>query len=73
MDTRLPPSEDFISPNQLASMVKVSRRHIDRIRKTRPVKFPVEHELSFGRSKHGNRPRFKLADVLAWIETLEIW
>ena len=73
MESGSPPSEDFISPNQLASMLNVSRRHIDRIRKTRPVKFPVEHELSFGRSKHGKRPRFKRADVLAWIETLEIW
>lgn len=73
MDSGLPPSQAFITPNEFASIVRLSRRQIDRLRKRRPEGFPTEYELGSGWSKYGRCPRFKLADVLAWMETRALW
>ncbi len=66
-------SATFITSNEFASITRLSRRQIDRLRKRRPPGFPTEYELGSGKSKHGRCPRFKLSDVLAWVETRALW
>ena len=73
MEPGLPPAQTFITPNEFASIVRLSRRQIDRLRTCRPDGFPTEYELGSGQNKHGRCPRFKLADVLAWMETRALW
>lgn len=63
----------FVTVDEFATIVRLSRRQIDRLRKRRPPGFPIEYELGSGRSKHGHCPRFKLDDVLAWMETRALW
>lgn len=63
----------MITVEEFAQMVRLSRRQIDRLRSARPAGFPKEYELGSGLSKHGRCPRFKRADVLAWIETRALW
>lgn len=63
----------MITVEEFAQMVRLSRRQIDRLRSARPSGFPTEYELGSGVSKHGRCPRFKRADVLAWIETRALW
>jgi predicted DNA-binding transcriptional regulator AlpA len=63
----------FITPNEFAEIARLSRRQIDRLRVARPSGFPREYELGSGRGKHGHCPRFKLAEVLAWMETRALW
>ncbi len=64
------PSERFITVEDFARVARLSRRTIDRYRRDRPVGFPKEYDVSRGRVP---RPRFKLADVLAWMETRALW
>ncbi|MBL0770108.1 hypothetical protein JI743_14960 [Sphingopyxis sp. DHUNG17] len=64
------PSERFITVEDFARIARLSRRTIDRYRRDRPVGFPKEYDLSRGRVP---RPRFKLAEVLAWMETRALW
>ncbi|CAN5592598.1 hypothetical protein BH10PSE14_BH10PSE14_40970 [soil metagenome] len=63
----------FITADEFASIARLSRRQIDRLRKRRPAGFPAEYELGSGQSKHGRCPRFKFVDVLAWMETRALW
>ena len=63
-------SERFISVEDFARIARLSRRTIDRYRRDRPAGFPKEYDVSRGRIP---RPRFKLADVLAWLETRALW
>lgn len=63
----------FVTVDEFATIVRLSRRQIDRLRKRRPPGFPTEYELGSGQSKHGHCPRFKLDDVLAWMETRALW
>jgi predicted DNA-binding transcriptional regulator AlpA len=63
-------AERFISVEDFARIARLSRRTIDRYRRDRPVGFPKEYDVSRGRVP---RPRFKLADVLAWMETRALW
>jgi len=63
-------AERFITVEDFARLAKLSRRTIDRYRHDRPTGFPREYDLSRGRVP---RPRFKLADVLAWMETRALW
>lgn len=72
-DPGKPALPKFITPNEFAAIVRLSRRQIDRLRIKRPTGFPTEYELGSGRSKHGRCPRFKLDDVLAWMETRALW
>ena len=60
----------FITVEDFARIAKLSRRTIDRYRRDRPTNFPREYDVSRGRVP---RPRFKLADVLAWMETRALW
>lgn len=63
----------LITVEEFARIVGLSRRQIDRMRAVRPDGFPREYELGSGRGKHGHCPRFKLDDVLAWMETRALW
>ena len=63
----------MITVEEFAQLVRLSRRQIDRLRSARPLGFPREYEMGSGMSKHGRCPRFKRADVLAWIETRALW
>jgi predicted DNA-binding transcriptional regulator AlpA len=63
----------MITAEEFAGIVGLSRRQVDRLRAARPDGFPREYELGSGRSKHGRCPRFKLDDVLDWVETRALW
>jgi predicted DNA-binding transcriptional regulator AlpA len=63
----------YITVAEFAEIAHLSRRQIDRLRKRRLNGFPREYELGASASKHGRSPRFKLADVLAWMETRALW
>ena len=63
----------FITPDEFADLVRLSRRQIDRLRKMRPCGFPTEYEIGSGTSKHRRCPRFKRDDVLAWMDTRALW
>lgn len=63
-------SERLITVEDFASIARLSRRTIDRYRRSRPAGFPREYDLSRGKVP---RPRFKLADVHAWLETRALW
>lgn len=65
--------QTFVTADEFADLVRLSRRQIDRLRKRRPPGFPREYELGSGRGKHGRCPRFKLSDVLAWMESRALW
>ncbi len=63
----------LITADEFAQIVGLSRRQVDRMRAARPDGFPREYELGSGRSRHGRCPRFKLEEVLAWMETRALW
>ena len=63
-------AERFITADDFARIACVSRRTIDRYRIDRPSGFPTEYDVSRGRVP---RPRFKLADVLRWVESRALW
>lgn len=73
IDPDKPALPRFITPNEFASIAHLSRRQIDRLRVRRPPGFPTEYELGSGSGKHGRCPRFKLDDVLTWLETRALW
>lgn len=62
--------ERFITVEEFASIARVSRRTIDRYRRDRAMGFPKEYDMSRGKIP---RPRFKLGDVLAWMDTRALW
>lgn len=62
--------ERFITVEDFARIACVSRRTIDRYRRSRETGFPKEYDVSRGKVA---RPRFKLADVLAWMDTRALW
>lgn len=69
---KVPPT--LITVDEFATIARLSRRQIDRLRKSRPPNFPREYELGSGStSKHRRCPRFKLADVEAWLESRAMW
>lgn len=63
----------FVTVDEFAAIARLSRRQIDRLRGRRPQGFPTEYELGGAVSKFRRCPRFKLAEVLAWIETRALW
>lgn len=67
------PAPVFITVEEFAALARLSRRQIDRLRKRRPAGFPREYELGDSSSKHRRCPRFRRADVLAWLETRALW
>jgi len=63
----------LVTVGEFAQIARLSRRQIDRLRKQRPAGFPREYELGGAGSKHRRCPRFKRADVMAWLETRALW
>jgi predicted DNA-binding transcriptional regulator AlpA len=63
----------FITIGEFLSVAHLSRRQLYRLRAARPDGFPREYEVGIGNSKHRRSPRFRLSDVLAWIETRALW
>ena len=63
----------MITVDEFAEISRLSRRQIDRLRKQRPTGFPREYEFGNGSGKFRRCPRFRLKDVLSWIETRALW
>jgi len=63
----------LITADEFAELARLSRRQIDRLRKHRPIGFPREYELGSGLSKNRRCPRFKRAEVEAWIASRAAW
>lgn len=61
----------FITVADFARMTRLSRRHIDRLRETRPAGFPTEYDFGIGTRR--KRPRFKLVEVQAWFDARALW
>jgi predicted DNA-binding transcriptional regulator AlpA len=68
-----PVAAQLVTVTEFASLARLSRRQIDRLRKRRPAGFPCELELGSGASKHHNCPRFKLSDVQKWLDSRALW
>ncbi|MDH7971073.1 hypothetical protein QH494_02670 [Sphingomonas sp. AR_OL41] len=51
----------MMTADEVADLVRMSRRHFDNLRKAPPPGFPKEYRAA-------KRPLFKRADVLAWLE-----
>jgi predicted DNA-binding transcriptional regulator AlpA len=66
-------SPGMITVGEFATLARLSRRQIDRLRKRRPVGFPREYELGSGLSKYRSCPRFKLIEVQAWLDSRALW
>lgn len=60
----------LITVEDFARIARLSRRTIDRYRRARPAGFPPEYDLGRGTVP---RPRFKLGDVLQWIDSRALW
>ncbi|MBJ7439501.1 MAG: AlpA family phage regulatory protein [Sphingopyxis sp.] len=63
-------AERFITVEDFAQVAGLSRRTIDRYRRDRPSGFPKEYDLSRGSVP---RPRFKMSEVLEWMESRALW
>ena len=63
----------FITVDEFASLARLSRRQIDRLRKRRPPGFPREYELGSGLSKYRACPRFKRSEVDSWLDSRALW
>jgi len=72
-ETETLPGQQWITADEFASKARLSRRQIDRLRQRRPAGFPTEYEMGSSRSMQRRCPRFKLADVDAWLESRALW
>lgn len=63
----------MITADEFAAMARLSRRQIDRLRKSRPPGFPREYELGSTTSKYRNCPRFRLVEVQRWLDSRALW
>jgi predicted DNA-binding transcriptional regulator AlpA len=63
----------WITIAQFAAIAKLSRRQIYRLRSKRPDGFPTEYELGSAGSKFRRCPRFKLTEVVAWLDSRALW
>lgn len=70
LDKQLP---DMITVGEFARLAGLSRRQIDRLRKSRPVGFPREYELGSGVSKYRRTPRFRFIQVQVWLDSRALW
>lgn len=66
-------SERFITIVEFAEISHLSRRQIHRLRTERPPGFPAEYELGTSANKYRRTPRFKLSEVLAWMDSRAAW
>lgn len=63
----------MITVEEFATMARLSRRQIDRLRRRRPAGFPREYELGSGWSKYRRCPRFRLSEVQKWLDSRALW
>lgn len=63
----------MITLDEFAKLVRLSRRQLYRLRKSRPTGFPQEHDLASSASKYRRCPRFKLSEVRVWMASRAIW
>jgi predicted DNA-binding transcriptional regulator AlpA len=63
----------LVTVEEFAILARLSRRQIDRLRKRRPEGFPHELDLGSGSSKYRRCPRFRLAEVQAWLDSRALW
>ena len=63
----------LITVGEFASMARLSRRQIDRLRAARAGNFPVEYELGVSTAKRRRCPRFKLSEVEDWLNSRAMW
>lgn len=59
----------LLTADEFAALLKLSRRMIDRLRKLDLPGFPKEYDFGTGKPGRGRVPRFRRADILAWMET----
>lgn len=65
--------DPMITVSDFASLARLSRRQIDRLRRRRPANFPREFELAEGSSKYRRCPRFRLSEVQIWLDSRALW
>jgi predicted DNA-binding transcriptional regulator AlpA len=63
----------MVTAAEFAQLARLSRRQINRLRAARPANFPKEYELGSGVGKYRRTPRFKLAEVQAWLDSRALW
>ncbi len=63
----------FVTVAEFAKLARLSRRQIDRLRQRRPTGFPKEHDFGTTPSKFRRCPRFKLREVLYWLDSRALW
>ena len=64
---------DMLTVGEFARFARLSRRQIDRLRKTRPLGFPREYELGSGKSKYRSCPRFRRSEIDQWLDSRALW
>jgi len=70
IDAAASSDREFLTVEKFARVARMSWRTIDRYRRDRPIGFPKEYDLGRGSVP---RPRFKVSDVLRWVETRALW
>lgn len=63
-------SFQLITVEEFAGLARISRRTLDRYRRSRPAGFPAEYDLGRGAVP---RPRFKLEEVQTWLDSRALW
>ena len=63
----------LITALEFASLARLSRRQIDRLRKRRAPCFQREYELGSSSCKYPRCPRFRLLEVQRWLGTRALW
>lgn len=73
--TELQSTPAFITIDEFAEIARISRRTLCRLRQSRPAGFPTEYDLGLSAAPTRNcrRPRFKLAEVQAWLDSRALW
>ena len=64
---------DMLTVEEFARCAHLSRRQIDRLRKSRLSGFPRQYELGSGKSKYRSCPRFKRSEVEQWLDSRALW
>lgn len=63
----------LVTVEEFAKLARLSRRQIDRLRVSRPSGFPREYELGTSPGRFRRSPRFKLVEVMSWIDSRALW
>ena len=68
-------AQTFVTVDEFAVIARISRRTLCRLRRSRPAGFPTEYDLGLSAraTRNCRRPRFKLAEVQAWLDSRALW